>query len=316
MTRIGWIGTGALGSAIVGRLLDDGAEVVVYNRTTAKARALCSKGAQLASSAREVMETSEVTFVCLSGEEAAERVLLDPVNGVVAADPSARPCILDVSTLNPDFAISLHHRLHCNGIDYLDCPVSGGCEGARQGQLTAVMSGDNVLIERHRNVVLRFAKSVHNAGGPGNAQLLKVLNNLAESINLWGAAEVVAVAQRYGISATTLRSVVSKMRGYSVYMDVLLRRLIGDEQSASFTLGGRVKDLRLAKAVCDKSLIVTPLSDFVLQLYERASGELGIAVDQTECLTAIQNRVGKWNEIPRCASSAISSRPALGVPDS
>lgn len=85
MTRIGWIGTGALGSAIVGRLLDDGAEVVVYNRTTAKARALCSKGAQLASSAREVMETSEVTFVCLSGEEAAERVLLDPVNGVVAA---------------------------------------------------------------------------------------------------------------------------------------------------------------------------------------------------------------------------------------
>lgn len=290
MESVGWIGVGALGYAIVTRLLQSDTKVVVFNRTAHKMSVLAEKGAIIATSPREVAELSDSVFLCLTGEEATKEVLFEPTKGVVTASRK-NFCVVDTSTIGPNFAVEIHNCLKQVNVRYIDCPVSGGCEGAYTGQLTAIMSGEADLVEQHRKVVSKFASSIHYVGGSGTAQLLKVLNNFAESINLWGAAEVITLGLKTGIPLETLRSVFSTMRGYSTYMNLLFERLCQPEEKTSVSLEVRVKDLRLAHTLAISHGVETPLGVLVEKLFSLAMEQQSPSSDQTECIKLLQENL-------------------------
>ena len=192
--------------------------------------------------------------------------------------------IIDTSTVSPSFAISLAERLRETGIDYLEAPVSGGPENARLGKLACIMSGSQVQVEKHRELMAKFTASLHYVGHSGNAQLIKVLNNLAESINLVGAAEVLAIGLHAGLDLQTLYTVLPTMRGYSTYMGVLLDRLVNPREDVSFAVGTRLKDLKLAHQVASDYATATPMGALAEQLFTLLLQQEGPSADQTTCI--------------------------------
>lgn len=280
--KVGWIGTGVLGEAIVKRLLQKGHQVIVYNRTIEKTEVLISEGAQLASSPRDVSLLSDCLFLCLKGHEATDSVLFNPVTGVVAAQRTQ--VVVDTSTVHPSFAINLSQRLHLNGIAYLDAPVSGGPEGALKGKLSSILSGDEAMVGRMIPIIREYSETYSYVGSSGRAQLLKIMNNLAESVNLLAAAEVVSLGLAAGFDLYTMKQVLSTTRGYSVYMDVLLNRLLQPEGKISASLQIRVKDLELAHDVAREYNVATPIGGMVEQLFRLAMQKIGNEADQTECI--------------------------------
>jgi 3-hydroxyisobutyrate dehydrogenase len=326
MEKIGWIGTGRLGTAVVGRLLMQNVPVLVFNRTSEKAQLLVEGGATLAHSPREVAEECSTVFLCLTGHEAIEEVIFDNERGIVAAGakPSgqAQPSeatgseqwpvgltlapnlahtapdrwprsIIDISTVSPSFAISLAERLREIGIDYLEAPVSGGPEKARLGKLACVMSGSEAQVEKHRELMAKFTASLHYVGASGSAQLIKVLNNLAESINLLGAAEVLAIGLRAGLDLQTLHTVLPTMRGYSAYMGVLLDRLVNPREDVSFAVETRLKDLKLAHQVAGDYATATPMGALAEQLFTFVLQQEGPSADQSACMRLYRAEEGE-----------------------
>jgi len=289
MEKIGWIGVGTLGGAIVNRLLDLNIRPVVFNRTQDKLQRVKARGATVATSPREVAEASSTVFICLSAESAARTVLFDKTTGIVAAE-SRTFSVVDLSTIGPKLAIEFHDTLSTMGIQYIECPVSGGPEGGAAGRLTAVVSGDNEIVNQHREIISKFASSIHFVGEPGKAQALKLVNNLAESINLWGAAEAISLGLRSGISLTDMRKVLQTMRGYSPYMGLLFERLENPVERTSVSLGVRVKDLRLARSMALTYQHEVPLGTIVEQLFQEVMDQEGEFADQTKCISPFLKR--------------------------
>ena len=283
MERIGWIGTGVLGTAIVKRLLTQNIAVIVFNRTEEKARVLVENGATLALSPCALAQECSTIFLCLVGHEAIENVIFDQEQGIVAAG-AKELCIIDTSTISPSFAQSLAKRLLGMGIHYLEAPVSGGPENARLGKLACLLAGSQIQVQKHQELMATFTSSLHYVGHAGNAQLIKVLNNLAESINLLGAAEVLTIGLRAGLDLHTLHSVLPTMRGYSTYMGVLLDRLINPRDEVSFAVSRRLKDLKLAYQVANDYAVATPMGALAEQLFTLVLSQEGPLADQTACV--------------------------------
>ena len=178
------------------------------------------------------------------------------------------------------------------GIDYLEAPVSGGPENARLGKLACIMSGSEAQVEKHRELMAKFTASLHYVGASGNAQLIKVLNNLAESINLVGAAEVLATGLQAGLDLQTLHTVLPTMRGYSTYMGVLLDRLVNPREDVSFAVETRLKDLKLAHQVAGDYATATPMGALAEQLFTLVLQQAGPLADQSACIRLYRSGEG------------------------
>lgn len=288
MEPIGWIGVGTLGNAIVNRLLDLNVQVAVFNRTREKLQSLVPRGASAKGSPREVADCCRTIFICLSGEHAARAVLFDNQTGVISARARGFT-VVDVSTIDPRLAVEIHETLRNEGIGYIDCPVSGGPEGGATGRLTAVMSGDKELVQQHREIVAKFASTIHYVGGSGLAQVAKLVNNLAESINLLGAAEAISLGLSAGLSLEDMRRVLPTMRGHSTYMDVLFDRMEHPDDGTSVSLEVRLKDLRLARSLGLANRHDSPMGDLLEELFVQIIGREGKLADQTRCINLFLN---------------------------
>lgn len=285
--RIGWIGTGNLGSAIVMRLLNQGYDVYVYNRTKEKTKPLEMLGAHIISSPKELTNYCNILFLCLGSKEAIESVLFEGELAVFKKKVQSIT-IIDTSTIGSEFAIQLERTIDSFNSYYIECPVSGGPENALQGRLTAILSGKKEIVIDIVDIVKSFCGIVHNFHEPGKAQLLKVLNNLAESINLIGASEVISLGSKYGLKIEEMYRVFYTMRGNSKYMDVLFERLLHPNEQVAVSLGIRTKDLSLSKELTETNY--SPISNLTQSLFDNVVELLGNDMDQTECIKLFQSK--------------------------
>lgn len=290
--KVGWIGTGNLGAAIVKRLLKSGYEVYVYNRSLEKAKQLENEGAVVLSTPFKVTFHCNTIFLCLSGKVAIDSILFSGKDPLL--QEGGRPLtIFDTSTVDPDYAIYLSKKVCEFNCRYIESPVSGGPEGAMEGNLTTILSGQEKDIQSNKHIVQSFSNILHEFYDPGKAQRLKVLNNLAESINLIGAAEVISIGQHHGLTIEDMYKVFLTTRGNSIYMNVLFERLLSPKGNISASLDVRVKDLNLSSTM--RHNLTTPISDLVHNLFESSIELTGGQYDQTECIKLYKNKGDeKW----------------------
>lgn len=284
--RIGWIGTGILGSAILQKLSSQ-FEITAWNRTNHKVDRLTEFGIKKANTLKELAFHSDIIFLCVKGEDIYEELLFHQQNGLVLfLNPNT--LIVDTSTISPATATHLSEKLKSYNMRYMECPVSGGPEGALSGNLTGIMAGEYQDTEEAKEVINLFCSPVHYVGKVGQAQLIKVLNNLAESINLLGAAEVVNIGLSLGISLDVLHKVLSTTRGYSVYMGVLFDRLLNPTEEVSASLDVRLKDIHLANTIASDHHLWLPMGALTKELLKLALNKCGSDADQTNCFKIYQ----------------------------
>jgi 3-hydroxyisobutyrate dehydrogenase-like beta-hydroxyacid dehydrogenase len=200
--RVALIGTGRMGSAMGGRVAAAGHDLVVFNRTRARAEDLAGQtNTRVADSAREAAEFAEVCLVSLADDPAVTATYLDD-NGLIAGlQPRAIVC--DASTVAPATVRGLNPLVAQKDAILLDTPVSGSVSTVESGTLTVMVGGDQDGLDRARPVLDTFAKSIFYLGDIGAGATMKlVVNSLVHSLNV-AVSEALVLAEKAGLDRET-----------------------------------------------------------------------------------------------------------------
>jgi len=239
------VGVGNMGGAIAARLLEQGWTVRVRDIAQDRMRALAAAGALACASAAEAATGCDALIVCVVDAAQTDEVLFGP-DGAAAALPAGAVVLL-CPTIAPADVERIAERLAAVGLAALDAPMSGGPARARDGSMSLMVAGDDAAFNSARNLVEAISRQVFRIGPRlGDGARTKLVNNLLAGINLAGAAEALALAQRLGLDLAATLAVIERSSGQSwIGSDRLPRAIAGDyEPRAHVSL--LHKDTRLA----------------------------------------------------------------------
>lgn len=195
--RVGWIGTGRMGSALVRRLLDAGTEVWVYNRTRSKAEALAEHGAKVVDSPADLGELP-IVFTMVGGPADVLEVTVG-TEGVLSRDDSRPSVIVDSTTIDPESSVRLRVEAAERGADVLAAPVSGNPKVVKSGKLTVVTSGPRRAHDLAVPHLENFGRKVTYVGPEDEARLVKICHNLMLGVVSQSMAEITILAEALGV---------------------------------------------------------------------------------------------------------------------
>jgi 3-hydroxyisobutyrate dehydrogenase-like beta-hydroxyacid dehydrogenase len=244
--RVGFIGLGDMGQAIVPRLLEAGHQVVGWNRTSEKAAPLIDIGMDWADTPRQVALGSELVLSIVTDASAVESVALGE-DGVIAG-LGRDAAYADMSTIDPDGSRRIAAAFADAGLVMLDAPLSGSPISLQQGKASVMVGGDPEAFERVKPVLEAIGPSVTYIGGSGMAMQMKIAINLCLIVEMVAFSEAVALAEKGGVDRAVavdamLKSVVaSPVMGYRG--PFILEGNMPDKPLANVTL--QQKDMLLA----------------------------------------------------------------------
>ncbi|KAA0152326.1 hypothetical protein FNF27_01702 [Cafeteria roenbergensis] len=246
--RIGWIGTGVMGSPMCQHLMDAGYSATVYNRTASKCDGLAAAGARVASSPREVAENSDVVFSIVGTPADVESVILgadgvfDPSGGGLAAGG----VLVEMTTSSPSLAREIAEVAAARGCSSLDAPVSGGDVGARNGTLAVMVGGEEDALARVAPLLGAMSSKVTLMGPAGAGQMTKAVNQTVIANNMMGMAEGLVLATRAGLNPFDVVDAIGGGAAASFSLTQLGPRAAKGDLDPGFFVEHFVKDLGIA----------------------------------------------------------------------
>jgi len=242
--RIGWIGTGVMGTSMVRHLRAKGHHVTVHTRTRARAEPLLAEGAGWAASPADASNGMDAVCSIVGFPEDVETVHLGPAGTLSAERPA--PLLVDLTTSSPALARRVAEAAAARGVLAVDAPVSGGDVGARNGTLSVMCGGTPEAFERVRPVLEAFGKTVVLQGGPGAGQHTKMVNQLLIAGTMLGMAEALAYAKRAGLEPSRVLESVGGGAAASWSLANLAPRVLKGDFAPGFFCEHFLKDLRIA----------------------------------------------------------------------
>jgi 3-hydroxyisobutyrate dehydrogenase-like beta-hydroxyacid dehydrogenase len=274
MARIGFVGAGLMGSHMVRRLLDAGHDVVVSSRNPER---LAGTGWTVVGSPAEAAEGAEV--VCSIVPDSPE---VASVVGSILGTAKAGTVIVEMSTISPQTARALAARGAEQGVDYLDCPVSGGPVGAEAGTLAIWVGGDAEAFERARPVleVLGDPAKLRHCGAVGAGLVVKLANNFLGAVGAAASAEALAMARAAGVDPALVAEAVMGGTGANWQLGNLMpKKVLAGDFTAGFKIAHMAKDLRIATEVAGALGVDAPVLDLARARFEEARNRYGDDVD-------------------------------------
>ncbi len=196
--RLGWIGTGRMGYALVTRLLERGCNVTVYNRTRAKAEPLVKLGAHIADQPSDLADR-DIVFTSVAGSKDFAEVTTGP-HGVLSVEGRVPAVVIDSSTVSMDVSRAVRAAASDLGTALLAAPVSGNPKVVRAGLLSVAVSGPREAFELVLPYLRMFGATVSYVGEGENARLVKICHNLVLGVVTQIMAETTVLAERGGIA--------------------------------------------------------------------------------------------------------------------
>ena len=280
-TRLGWIGTGVMGSSMCGHLLAKGFEVTLYNRTRARAEPLLAQGARWADSPRAVAEAADVVFSIVGYPSDVRHITLGP-QGTLAGSKAGN-VLVDMTTSEPSLAVEISEAAGKRGVHSIDAPVSGGDIGAREARLSIMIGGDRELVDALRPCWDALGKTIVHQGGPGAGQHTKMANQILIASNMIGVCEALLYGYRAGLDLPTLLQSVSPGAAGSWSLANLAPRIIGNDFAPGFYVEHFIKDMGIALAESKRMNLCMPGLALANQLYVALAAQ-GHARDGTQAL--------------------------------
>lgn len=265
MERIGFIGLGIMGRGMTHNLLKSGQDVTVWNRNNARVDEFVAVGAKSASSPADLAARCDVILICVSDTPDVEQVLFGE-NGV-SAGINSEALVVDHSTISPQKTVEFAKRLNAQGVEYLDAPVSGGSEGAKNGTLSIMIGGEAADVERAIPILQAYGKTITHVGPQGAGQMAKLVNQILVVVNQLAASEALLFAQAGGLD---LAKTIDAVKGGAAGSWMLANRgpqMIVRDFRPGFTIDLQQKDLRLVLESADEMGVPLLATSLVFQLY-------------------------------------------------
>lgn len=264
---IGFIGLGAMGQHMARNLHRAGILTGVWNRTAARAEAFAGEsGCRAFASPAELAAACDVIVTCVS----ADADLLVVVDALL---PTIRKSaiVIDCSTVAADTARAAAKRLEAAGAALLDCPVSGGVEGARKATLAIMCGGDEAAFERAQPVLAALGKTIVRMGPNGAGQATKATNQILCAGAIQVAAEAMAFAQAEGLPLDRVIEILGQGAGASWYFVNRAPYMLRGEYPAGFRVRLHDKDLRICRDMAERHgarlpVVETTLADYATLL--------------------------------------------------
>ncbi|MEO7390889.1 MAG: NAD(P)-dependent oxidoreductase [Ramlibacter sp.] len=269
------VGVGNMGGGMAANLLGQGWTVRVRDIDGAKVRALQALGAVPCGDVAEAAEGCDALIVCVVDALQAEQVLFGA--GGAAQVMGQGQTVLLCPTIAPEDVEDIAMRLADRGIAAIDAPMSGGPARARDGTMSLMVACADAVFEQHRALIDALSRKVFRISGrPGDGARTKLVNNLVAGINLVGAAEAMAMAQRLGLDLARTLDVIEQSSGQSWIGSDRMRRAIGGDFEPRAHMSLLQKDTRLAVEAAGAAGFQGPLGAAARDAFARAA-EAGLA---------------------------------------
>ncbi len=266
--KIGWIGTGVMGNAMCGHLLEAGHELSVFNRTKAKCDNLVAKGAEWCETPRQVAQNSTIIFSIVGFPQDVERVLLGDGGVLAGAVPDS--VIVDMTTSSPQLARKVHGAAKEKSVAALDAPVSGGDIGARDAALAIMVGGEKPVYDRVQPLFDIMGKNIAYMGDPGAGQHTKMCNQILVAGTIIGTVESLLYAFKAGMDLDSVIDVIGQGAARSWTINNLGRRIARKDYDPGFFIKHFVKDMGIALAEAQRMNLCLPGLAIVHQFYTAA----------------------------------------------
>ena len=273
--RLAFIGLGVMGFPMAGHLQRAGHQVTVYNRTASRAGDWYQQfGGDTAATPAEAADGADVVFCCVGNDDDLRSVTLGE-HGVVQALRHGA-VLVDHTTASAAIARELASACAQRGAGFIDAPVSGGQQGAENGQLTIMCGAQERVFNRARGVMECYAKAITLMGEPGAGQLTKMVNQICVAGVLQGLAEGMAFAEKAGLDLQRVIDAISQGAASSWQMVNRHKTMIAGEYEHGFAIDWMRKDLDICIAEAERNgadlSITRQINRFYAELQENGAG--------------------------------------------
>lgn len=273
MAKLGFIGLGLMGLPMCHRLLQARHSLTLWNRSPDKAEPLIHKGASLAGGIPELVAASDVIMMCVSDTDAVRSIVFGD-NGI-ASCIQRHQILVDFSSIDPAATQAMARELtEATGAEWVDAPVSGGVAGAEAGTLVVMAGGSTGSVERITPILSALSQRVTHMGGVGAGQVTKICNQMLVSCNVLVMAEMMALAEKAGVSAEQIPAALA-----GGFADSIPLQLTGSRMASKTFLPVKwrvktlLKDLDMANELARNLTSATPMTGLGSELMRRHASQ-------------------------------------------
>jgi 3-hydroxyisobutyrate dehydrogenase len=262
--RIGFAGLGTMGQAMAANLARAGFPLTVWNRSPGRARRVVELGAGEVATPAALAAASDVVVICVRDTPDVEHILFGPDG--VAQGAAKGQLVIDCSTISPTATRAFAERLAKAGVRLIDAPVSGGSEGAQQGNLSIMVGGEVRDVARARPILEAMGKTITHMGRVGAGQATKAVNQVILAGTYLAVAEGIVLAMRAGLDPAAVVRALSGGAAQSWVLANRSERMIRNEYPIGFKLALHRKDLGIALELAESVGAALPVAGIAAQI--------------------------------------------------
>jgi 3-hydroxyisobutyrate dehydrogenase-like beta-hydroxyacid dehydrogenase len=274
MTTIGFVGLGAMGSRVAGRLLDAGHPAYGTDLTKAKAQQLLERGLQWRETPREVASVADVVFSMVTDDSALDAITSGP-DGIIAGLGRGKVYV-DMSTVSPRASREVAERVRSVGAEMVDAPVSGSIPQAESGTLAVMVGGEEEAFAKVEPLLRSFGQTVTHIGENGQGLVLKLAINISLAVQVLAFSEGMLLAERDGVEPKLAAEVMAATPIGSTMLKARLPLLLDLPEQAWFDITMMQKDIGLALETADELGVPLPSAAVANEMLTKAT-DLGYA---------------------------------------
>ncbi|MPZ16611.1 MAG: NAD-binding protein [Luteitalea sp.] len=287
MSNITFIGLGVMGYPMAGHLAAAGHDVVVYNRTAAKADAWVKQHrGRSAPTPREAARDADFVMACVGNDADVRAVTLGETGAFAGMKSGA--IFIDHTTASARLARELDAEARGRGLGFLDGPVSGGQAGAERGQLSVMTGGEPETFSKAEPALEAYAKALVLVGPAGSGQLTKMVNQICLAGLIQGLAEALHFVKQAGIDTEQVLSVVSRGAAQSWQMDNRAKTMLEGRFDFGFAVQWMRKDLGICLDEARHNGSRLPVAALVDQFYAEIEARGGSRWDTSSLIARLE----------------------------
>jgi 3-hydroxyisobutyrate dehydrogenase len=242
MSKVAFLGLGAMGSRMAANLLKAGHELTVWNRKPEAAEKLEAAGAKAASTPRKAAEGNDFVIAMVSNDNASRQIWLDATDGALAGMKS-HALAVECSTLTPAWVHELAGATKKAGVSLLEAMVSGSTPQAQNAQLVFLVGGDAGSLELASLILRAMGSSIQHAGPVGSGALAKLATNTLMGVQIAALAELIGMLRRQHADPRQVLNAVSATAMWNPHLDRDAKSMLACDFATQFPIKLLVKDL-------------------------------------------------------------------------
>jgi 2-hydroxy-3-oxopropionate reductase len=287
---VGFVGVGIMGKPMAENVMAAGYDVVVHNRSPEPVEELAEQGAEPAHSPAEVTERSDVVITVLPDTDAVETVVRGD-DGVLVALSDGQVYV-DMSTIAPGPTTELASDVESRGATMLDAPISGGEEGAIEGELSIMVGGPQETFDDVFELFEAMGTTITRCGDSGAGQITKAANQIIVGAQHQAVAEALLLAHQGGADLEKVLDAISGGAAACWSLDARAPRVIRGNFEPGFFSSYHYKDLRIAMSAGEEFGTPMPATAVVHEMYKAMEGTDRGGDDHSGVIQVLEDMAG------------------------